>query len=215
MTSRKDAKTGEARRPAKNTLHQEIVCLRQVLKCANRQGWIHTSRTCRRPTARRARCRSGDGSRPRNKQAVTRDAGAGEEPAEGALAAACEQFHDYVLFMANTGLRPDEAARLQFRDVTIVEDEDTDERILEIEVRGKRGVGYCKSMPGAVLPFKRLRSGSRSPVAGRRGGGRQPSQAVPRPRPRNLEKAEAERSALRQRSASCSSTVLEEVEPED
>jgi integrase len=30
--------------------------------------------------------------------------------------------------------------------------------ILEIEVRGKRGVGYCKSMPGAVLPFKRLRS---------------------------------------------------------
>jgi hypothetical protein len=30
--------------------------------------------------------------------------------------------------------------------------------ILEIEVRGKRGTGYCKSMPGAVLPFKRLRS---------------------------------------------------------
>ena len=30
--------------------------------------------------------------------------------------------------------------------------------ILEIEVRGKRGVGYCKSMPGAVRPFERLRS---------------------------------------------------------
>jgi hypothetical protein len=29
--------------------------------------------------------------------------------------------------------------------------------ILEIEVRGKRGVGYCKSMPGAVRPFERLR----------------------------------------------------------
>ena len=29
----------------------------------------------------------------------------------------CEQLHDYVLFMANTGLRPDEAARLEFRDV--------------------------------------------------------------------------------------------------
>ena len=25
-----------------------------------------------------------------------------------------EQLHDYVLFMANTGLRPDEAARLEF-----------------------------------------------------------------------------------------------------
>ena len=35
---------------------------------------------------------------------------------------------------------------------------DSDKTILEIEVRGKRGVGYCKSMPGAVLPFRRLRS---------------------------------------------------------
>ncbi len=60
--------------------------------------------------------------------------------------------------MANTGLRPDEAARLEFRDVAIVTDEATGERILEIEVRGKRGVGYCKSMTGAVMPFERLRS---------------------------------------------------------
>jgi integrase len=63
-----------------------------------------------------------------------------------------------VLFAANTGLRPDEAWRLQFRDVTVVKDADLKKTILEIEVRGKRGVGYCKSMPGAVLPFKRLRS---------------------------------------------------------
>jgi integrase len=68
----------------------------------------------------------------------------------------CEQFHDYVLFMANTGLRPDEASRLQYRDIKIVLDDDTRERILEIEVRGKRGVGYCKSMPNAVQPFRRL-----------------------------------------------------------
>ena len=36
-------------------------------------------------------------------------------------------------------------------------DESTGERILEIEVRGKRGVGFCKSMPGAILPFERVR----------------------------------------------------------
>lgn len=48
-------------------------------------------------------------------------------------------------------------ARLEFRDITIVDDEATGETILEIELRGKRGVGYCKSMSGAVLPFKRLR----------------------------------------------------------
>ncbi|MEK6253780.1 MAG: hypothetical protein N2B05_03690, partial [Gemmatimonadales bacterium] len=71
--------------------------------------------------------------------------------------AECEQLHDYVLFMVNTGLRPDEAQRMEFRDVSIVNDGATGQRILEIEVRGKRGVGYCKSMPGAVLPFQRVR----------------------------------------------------------
>ena len=52
-----------------------------------------------------------------------------------------EQVHDFVLFMANTGLRPDEAKNLQHRDVAIVDDHATRERILEIDVRGKRGVG--------------------------------------------------------------------------
>jgi hypothetical protein len=56
-------------------------------------------------------------------------------------------LHDCVLFLANTGLRPDEAKNLLHRDVTIVEDERSGDRILEIEVRGKRGVGYCKSIP--------------------------------------------------------------------
>jgi integrase len=54
-----------------------------------------------------------------------------------------------VLFSANTGLRPDEARRLQFRDVTIVEDDASGQTILEIEVRGKRGVGYGRA--GAAL----------------------------------------------------------------
>jgi integrase len=58
--------------------------------------------------------------------------------------------------MANTGLRPDEANRLEYRDVKIVADEGSAETILEIEVRGKRGTGYCKSMTGAVRPFQRL-----------------------------------------------------------
>jgi integrase len=77
------------------------------------------------------------------------------------------QVHDFVLFMVNTGLRPDEALRLEFRDVEIVKDRPTEQTILEISVRGKRGVGYCKSMPGAVLPFQRLkeRPRPRSPFA--------------------------------------------------
>jgi integrase len=67
-----------------------------------------------------------------------------------------EQVYDFVLFMANTGLRPDEAFNLQHRDVTIANDEAGKADILEIEVRGKRGVGHCKSMPGAVRVYERL-----------------------------------------------------------
>jgi hypothetical protein len=41
--------------------------------------------------------------------------------------------------------------------VKIVKDHGSKETILEIEVRGKRGVGWCKSTAQAVLPFERLR----------------------------------------------------------
>jgi integrase len=80
-----------------------------------------------------------------------------------------EQVHDYVLFMANTGLRPDEAKNLQHRDVEIVRDRATDERILEIEVRGKRGMGYCKSMPAAVQYYERLLKRPKPVSKGRHG----------------------------------------------
>jgi integrase len=40
--------------------------------------------------------------------------------------------------------------------VKIIEDDGSNETILEIEVRGKRGVGYCKTTSGAVRPFQRL-----------------------------------------------------------
>jgi hypothetical protein len=79
------------------------------------------------------------------------------EPKQPRFRWEAEQLHDYVLFCANTGLRPDEAMRLQFRDVTVIEDEGSAQTILEIEVRGKRGVGYCKSTAGAVRPFERLK----------------------------------------------------------
>jgi hypothetical protein len=68
-----------------------------------------------------------------------------------------EDLHDFVLFMVNTGLRPDEVKRIEFRDAKIANDRDSGETILEIDVRGKRGVGFCKSMPGAVHPFERIK----------------------------------------------------------
>ena len=63
-----------------------------------------------------------------------------------------------MLFMVNSGLRPDEAKRIELRDIDIVADGPGNEEILHIAVRGKRGVGFCKTMPGAVIPFKRIKA---------------------------------------------------------
>lgn len=97
--------------------------------------------------------------------------------------------------MANTGLRPDEAFNLQHRDVTVAEDDATGVQILEIEVRGKRGVGHCKSMPGAVRVYQRLLTRAKPAHAESRrerqlrrkvGGEAPPPPALEHPQPTDL-----------------------------
>lgn len=148
--------------PARNTVHQEMVTLRQTLKTAVRHGWLQHLPDLSEPYKTNMKISHRAWFSPEEyKKLYGATRKRAEKPHKGERNKwISEQTHDYVLFMANTGLRPDEAKRLEFRDVAIVRDRDTDETILEIEVRGKRGVGYCKSMPGAVLPFKRLRKRS-------------------------------------------------------
>jgi integrase len=152
--------------PAHNTMHQEIVTLRQTLKTAIRKGWLahlpDLSEPFRASTKVSHRAWFSPEEYKKLYEATRKRA---KEPLNPRYKWESEQLHDYVLFAANTGLRPDEARRLQFRDVTIVEDDATEQTILEIEVRGKRGVGYCKSMTGAVRPFERLKARLRPPRA--------------------------------------------------
>jgi integrase len=144
--------------PSRSTLHQEIVALRQVLKCACRHGWIAAVPDLSAPYKTSPKIvHRGWFSPDEYKKLYEATRERALHPKHNRYKWECEQLHDYVLFMANTGLRPDEAKRLEYRDVRVVKDEATGETILEIEVRGKRGIGYCKSMPGAVLPLKRLR----------------------------------------------------------
>ncbi len=145
------------KRPSRQTLHNEMVCLRQILKAANRKGWISALPDMSNPYRASGKVSHRAWFSPEEYKRLyeaTRERA--KNPKNERWREECEQFHDFVLFMVNTGLRPDEAQRLEFRDVSIVEDDATGERILEIEVRGKRGVGYCKSMPGAVRPFERV-----------------------------------------------------------
>lgn len=145
------------RKPSRSTLHHETVTMRLILKTAHRYGWIPQVPDLTPPykTSGKVKHRAWfspdeyklfyEASRKRAKN-----------PPLERHRSVWEDLHDYILFMANTGLRPDEAARLEYRDVTIVEDDDSGQRILEIEVRGKRGVGFCKSMSGAIQPFQRM-----------------------------------------------------------
>jgi integrase len=152
------AKAKHGKPPARNTLHQEIVALRQILKTAVRHGWLDHLPDLSEPYGASGKISHRAWFSPEEyKQLYEATRKRAHQPKNPRYRWESEQLHDFVLFMANTGLRPDEAMRLEFRDVTIVEDDATGDRILEIEVRGKRGVGYCKSMPGAVIPFERLK----------------------------------------------------------
>ncbi|MBT7952912.1 MAG: site-specific integrase [Gammaproteobacteria bacterium] len=152
---RENSRTGKP--PAHSTMHQEIVALRQVLKTAVRQGWLQFVPDLSAPYKTSGKISHRAWFSPKEyKTLYTATRKRAQQSKGKRWQWSCEQLHDYVLFMANTGLRPDESARLEYRDVDIVDDEAIDDTILEIEVRGKRGVGFCKSMPGAVTPFKRL-----------------------------------------------------------
>jgi integrase len=151
--------------PARNTMHQEMVTLRQVLKTANRHGWLQYLPDMSEPYRASGKISHRAWFSPEEyKKLYEATRRRVSHPPKARWKWACEQLHDYVLFAANTGLRPDEAYRLQFRDVAVVDDDATGQTILEIEVRGKRGVGYCKSTAGAVKPFERLSTRKRSDV---------------------------------------------------
>jgi integrase len=151
--------------PSRSSMHHETVTIRQVLKTALRHGWLTALPDLSQPYKTSSKITHRAWFSPEEyQQLYTATRQRAHAPLHNRHVWACEQLHDYVLFMANTGLRPDEAARLEFRDVKIVKDHGSKETILEIEVRGKRGVGWCKSTDKAVLPFQRLRDRLRPEV---------------------------------------------------
>lgn len=146
------------RPPARTTLHHELVTLRQVLKTAVRHGWLASVPDLTAPYKSSGKVSHRAWFSPEEYKQLYAATRARASDPKNHKRRASEQLHDYILFMANTGVRPDEASLLQYRDVTVVDDAQSGERILEIEVRGKRGVGYCKSTRGAVRPFERLKA---------------------------------------------------------
>ncbi|MCR6732622.1 MAG: site-specific integrase [Afipia sp.] len=144
--------------PARSTIHQEIVALRQTLKTALRHRWLNAmpdiSEAYKHNTKISHRAWFSLQEYQKLYKATRQRV---RKPLNNKFRWDYEQLHDKVLFMTNTGLRPDEVGRLEYRDVSVVDDAASGETILEIEVRGKRGVGFCKSMPNAVPVFQRMK----------------------------------------------------------
>lgn len=156
-TTDEEREAAQGQPPSRSTMLQEIVHIRQVLKYAEGNGWIPFVPSLKADfmsqgkKGRRAWFSPEEYTQlyEATRDRITKCPRPNWKPVY-------EDLHDYVLFMANTGLRPDEAGRLELRDVKIEFDKATRETILVIDVRGKTGVGYCKSTERAVHPFERI-----------------------------------------------------------
>jgi integrase len=143
--------------PARSTMHDEVVTLRLVLKTAIRHAWLAHLPDLSPPYKTQGKIVHRPWFSPAEyNQLYTATREYAKNPPQPQYQWNADQLHDYVLFMGNTGMRPDEAKNLQHRDISVVTDPGSGQEILEIEVRGKRGIGFCKSMAGAVRPYQRL-----------------------------------------------------------
>lgn len=103
--------------PSRTSMHHEMVAIRQVIKTALRHGWVSALPDLSQPYKTAGKITHRAWFSPEEYARLFK---ATRQCAQQSLNNrhrwACEQMHDYVLFMANTGLRPDEAGRLEFRD---------------------------------------------------------------------------------------------------
>ena len=119
-----------SRIPSKSTMHHEIVTLRQVIKTAIRHRWLEYLPDFSPPYRKVEKVSHRAWFSPEEYKMLYESSRTRARQNKGnSRQWACEQLHDYILFMANTGLRPDEANNLEFRDVEIVEDKSTGETI--------------------------------------------------------------------------------------
>jgi hypothetical protein len=142
---------------ARNTIDNEIITLRMILKMSERKRWIKAVPDLSPPYKKQKKVVHRPWFSPDEyKRLYTATRNYARAVKSERHRHEADELHDYVLIMGNTGLRPDEAKNLEHRDVAMVKDHATGELILEIDVRGKTGFGPCKSRPEAVKYYQRL-----------------------------------------------------------
>jgi len=155
---------------AHKTIENEIITLRMILKFCVRKAWLKAAPDVSAPYQKQKKVGHRPWFAPEEYSALYRATGAykNRSTLRDWERWNAEQLHDLVLFLSNTGLRPDEAKNLEHRDIAMVRDLATRELILEIAVRGKTGYGPCKSRAEAVKPYQRLLNRPRWTPQGRK-----------------------------------------------
>ncbi len=106
---KKKAESHPWKPPARNTIHNEIVTLSMVLKTAQRYGWLENLPDLSDPYRRRSKVEHRPWFTPKEYEQLYKATRANAaDPKSKRFKWHAEQLHDFVLFMANTGLRPDE-----------------------------------------------------------------------------------------------------------
>ena len=143
--------------PAKSTMKQEIVTLRQILKTAVRYGWLKVLPDMSVPYRSSLKiAHRGWFNENEYNQLLQAIQSRIDAPIRCHYLWNYQQLFDLVQFLASTGLRPDELSTLEYRDIQVINESVGQGSYLLISVRGKRGVGYCKSTSCAIPVYNNL-----------------------------------------------------------
>src|ERR1700739_1364972 len=108
-----ESKAMRGQAPSYRTMHQETVTLRQIFKTALRHGWVDHLPDFSAPYRASPKISHRAWFSPEEyRQLYEATRKRVQDPKQPRFRWEAEQLHDYVLFSAHPGLRPDEARRL-------------------------------------------------------------------------------------------------------
>lgn len=138
--------------PSRSTLHDEIGTLSLVLQTAVRHGKLGAIPMLSPPYKKQRKVIHRPWFTGEEYKQLYKATAAAAKAAPEAYRWNYEQLHDQVLFLGNTGLRPDEASRLQHRDVTIAVDPTRATKSSRSKCAARRATAPANPCPALLSP---------------------------------------------------------------
>ena len=144
--------------PAHSTMHQEVVTLRQTLKTALRHGWLDRLPDLSEPYRSSPRISHRAWFSPEEyKKLYEATRKRAHEPKQARFKWECENSATMFSPPRTRAFVPTKRGGCSSTTWRSSKTKTLDKPFSRLWSAG-RGVGYCKSMPGAVVPFKRLKA---------------------------------------------------------